>query len=74
MKKLIVLFTAFLSTVDRASLTLETRIENKWFTLLDRYFSGKWSYVICLFLVLTGCALIIYLQAIHAESLIPSKN
>lgn len=68
------LFVSLLSALDRASLSLETRIENKWFTLLDRYFLGKWSYVICLFLVLTGYALVVYLQAVHAESLIPSKN
>lgn len=74
MKKLFILFAAFLSTVDRASLSLETRIENKWFNLLDRYFVAKGSYVITLALVLIMAALVVYLQAVHAESLIPSKK
>ena len=65
---------SLLSAVDRASLSLETNLENKWFNLLDRYFVTKGSYVIALALVLIMAALVVYLQAIHAEFLIPSKN
>ena len=62
MKNLIRLFSSLLVNLDRASLAFETKVEDKWNNLLSRFFAAKVSYVICLIMVLTLCALVVSLS------------